>query len=523
MKRLRAIIALAMVMLLCACSIQTQYNEDLPLSTAMPPEPAANQDAPFEAALYFIAADGRNLAVEYRTVEREEGTSYAYSALQELMKGPQSTALTPSIPEGLMLDAVELSTDACNVYFTGTFPAIIQQWLVARIAVAATVKAAEGIGSVNVYFNQMEPGYAGRPLGALLPVQDALDVYLNNLRQEYEVLSQTPEGEAGSYETRLATLYFADSNVEWLLCSNREVYYSRSERMGAIAKTLVDELLKGATGDSELEPVLPAELTLAQMPRIYYPDTGEYDDQAAAAGNDTNEPVLSQFTTGIFQAGAGIENRECIIELVFNELEQEYNEDIMCGALVLTLTGFIPNVKGVKISFVKEDGTLDTLGNGAYFKRSDFTHLIGHTIKLAFPESDGLALNSVARVVGQSKVYDPYARLCELFEGPADPGVLYPLFICDDIESVYAADDLIVINWRAGFSEKLKNMVNSEAFAVPKSCRERLFIFSVVNTLTELPGINRVWMLEDGKKLNTPVSLYLGNPLLRNPGLIIAE
>ena len=50
-----------------------------------------------------------------------------------------------------------------------------------------------------------------------------------------------------------------------------------------------------------------------------------------------------------------------------------------------------------------------------------------------------------------------------------------------------------------------------------------MFIYSVVNTLTELEGVSRVWMLEDGKKLGSVDEIYLGNALMRNPGILVDD
>ncbi len=47
-----------------------------------------------------------------------------------------------------------------------------------------------------------------------------------------------------------------------------------------------------------------------------------------------------------------------------------------------------------------------------------------------------------------------------------------------------------------------------------------LFVYSVIDTLTELPGIQWVWMLENGEKLGAVGDVYLGNALLRNPGIL---
>ena len=50
-----------------------------------------------------------------------------------------------------------------------------------------------------------------------------------------------------------------------------------------------------------------------------------------------------------------------------------------------------------------------------------------------------------------------------------------------------------------------------------------MFIYGVVNTLTDMPMISSVWMLENGEKLDTVGQIYLGNALVRNPGLIVKE
>ena len=53
--------------------------------------------------------------------------------------------------------------------------------------------------------------------------------------------------------------------------------------------------------------------------------------------------------------------------------------------------------------------------------------------------------------------------------------------------------------------------------------RETLFIYGVVNTLTDMPMISSVWMLENGEKIAQVNNIYLGGALVRNPGLIVEE
>ena len=96
--------------------------------------------------------------------------------------------------------------------------------------------------------------------------------------------------------------------------------------------------------------------------------------------------------------------------------------------------------------------------------------------------------------------YDPMAILTELLSGSTDLGGMCGGFTADDISGVYKTDNTIVIDWKAGFTDKLRAYINSgDDTGIPQENRERAFIYSIVNTLTEIEDIGRVWMLEDGK------------------------
>ena len=213
-----------------------------------------------------------------------------------------------------------------------------------------------------------------------------------------------------------------------------------------------------------------------------------------------------------------------IIALRFKEPTYAYDEKILAGALTMTITGYLPNTEGVAIYMQQSDGTYRNLDpEGLYFTREDFSDMVGVNVYLPYPDAEGSVLHRVSRAVSSLRAYDPEVRLAELFKGPADPGVMYPLFTQEDVESVYVTGDLAVVNWKAGFTEKLQALLEYEDFEVPVERREQLFIYSVVNALTEIQGIYRVWMLEDGNKLGTVGEMYLGNALLRNPGIMIDE
>lgn len=510
-------LALLTCLALAGCTAAGEVTPELPLSNHVPPALAegVEREGSFEARLYFLSEDGLRLVPETREISYTGNISHAQAVVEALAQGPSGDVLRPSLPDNVSLERVEISSDACNVYLSASYQPDARDWLKARAAVAATVYAAEGIGSINLYLEGVEPGYRGKPLGALAPLREQLDTYVASIEQEYNAWYEQAQSdtEAGSYETRTATLYFTDLQGKLLIARNSTVNYARSEDKAGIAALLVGKLLDG---DASLEPVMPADLTWAEAPT----DTPLSVLEASLL--PTNED--GDLPHPIFPGPAPQENERSVITLRFQEPTYSFDEATLAGALTLTITGYIPNVAGVSIYLRQEDGSYRNLaGEDLYFTREDFTDAIGTSIYLPFPDAEGSMLHRVPRAVSGKSAYDPMVRLQELFKGPADPGVQYPLFTAEDIGSVYVTGDIAVVDWKGGFSQKLEDLLQEESFVLPMERRERLFIYSVVNAVTEIPGIQRVWMLEAGKKLGTVGELYLGNALLRNPGIMIDE
>ena len=508
-------LALILSALLTGCAVAGETTPQLPESEAMPPtlSDGIEGEGSFTAKLYFRSEDGLRLVAETRDISYTGNISRAQAVVEALAQGPSSSMLRASLPDNMDLDRVELSTDACNVYLlSSSLPPSAQEWLIARAAVAATIYEAEGVGSVNLYLNGVEPGVNRQALGALAPITERLDTYVANMLQEFENWYSEEGSEAGSFATRTATLYFTDFEGEVLIARNSTVNYDRTEDAGGIAALLVAKL---RDGDVNLEPVVPADLTLAERPLVT-----PLEQVQAALWPESEEEGDSPHPQNPEQAESG----ESIITLRFEKPTYDYDPNILAGALTMTLTGYIPNAAGVAIYLKGEDGAYVNLaGAKGYYSRTDFSDMIGASIYLPFPDAEGSTLYRVPRAVPGKSVYDPRVRLEELFKGPADPGVLYPLFTADDIQSVYVIGDLAVLNWQRGFAEKLPALMEAEDFNLPKERRERLFIYSVVNAISEIPGIQRVWMLEDGKKLGAVKDIYLGNALMRNPGIMIDE
>ena len=508
-------LCLAAALLLSGCNINESAPDELPVSSATPPPLAGDDNGTFRAALYFKTEDGLRLAAEQREILRENRQSYAEAAVRALCDGPQSGSLQGVIPAGLEVSRVELAGNVCNVYLEGRMPQNDTQFLAARAAIAATVSQNEGIQYVDIFVNGIQPGYMGRPLGVAQQPEEMLDTYLANLKQS---IAGVEESEVTPFDSRLVAFYFSDSAKEHLLCDVRTVAYDRSADLTVVLQTVIEELMAGPLESQGRESALPADMRLTKQEDGR--DAIAYQQEIPLAAQDAATPAELLWQSDLPQG-------QQIIELYFNTPADDFDETLAFGSIVYTVTGFCPNIGGVRIYLGDQAASPDQVGSNAptgrdYFTREDFQRQIGHTVALSFPELDGTGLHTVLRCMRQDEAYDPLKRVQELFTGSADPGVAYPGFAQEDILGVYLQGDMAVVNWKAGFLEKLRATVESNATLLPENTREQMILYGVINTLTNFPGIQRVWMLEDGQRIaDSAKRIYLGNPLLRDPGLML--
>ena len=119
--------------------------------------------------------------------------SRAEAAIDALIDGPVTTVLNQSVPGDMLLQRVETSYEACNVYLLASYTPDARTWATAQAAIAATVYACENIASINLYLNGMAPAYYGRPMGAVTPISNTLDAYIVELQQlRVRIMRQEP-------------------------------------------------------------------------------------------------------------------------------------------------------------------------------------------------------------------------------------------------------------------------------------------------------------------------------------------
>ncbi len=518
LKKITALTALMLagLMLLCGCDSGTEAMPEMELSAYVPQK--GEEQASFTAQLYFLSDDGLHLSVEGRELRYDGSMSRAEAAVQALIDGPESSALKHSVPRGFGLQRVDTSYEACNVYLLASHMPEAREWLTARAAIAATVFACEDIAAVNLFLNGMAIGYYGRALGAMQPIANTLDAYIIGTQQEYKEIAESTLTEAGIYENRTATLYFTDETNTLLIAKNAIINYDSTESDQAVAALLISKL---ASGYGELDPVLPEDFELIGAIRV---DTLKSEEQSNEEEGDAPHPDAILPGETIEEEDNGIKREDpSVITLNIMEPKTPYNAEVMCGALTLTLTGYLPDIQGVAINMVNDEGRVVSLCDNAYFTRDDFSDMIGRIVHIAYPDSDGAVIHRVPRAMTSADSYDPRRILNELFRGTEDSVEMYDHLSAEDILDVYITGNTVVVDWRSGFAEALWEYIASESGSIPSDKRERMFIYSVVNTLTELEGVSRVWMLENGRKLGIIDEIYLGNALMRNPGILVDD
>ncbi len=110
-------------------------------------------------------------------------------------------------------------------------------------------------------------------------------------------------------------------------------------------------------------------------------------------------------------------------------------------------------------------------------------------ITLYYASTDAAYLVTEVMEVPSDKAEDPSYVLGKLLDGPSEDGLVNAITKGTNINSVKTEDGLCTVDLSAEFIEK------------SGTANERMAIYSVVNTLCGLDGVDKVQFLIDGKKI----------------------
>lgn len=502
MKRATAFI---LALIICAgmiagCSGGTENDTALTPEPAFTPGVTANPESvknkTLTLQLYFPNKSKTKLISETRTFEALFSVSEAEAAMDELIKGTSRTDGLSLFPEGMYVINIEQTGGIATVDVSSEFRELEDPFdaYLARICIVNTLTLIKGIEYVSLLVDGSDPGILGLPCGAMAKYTSDINTRYNEYSAIAEQIAsggtgENPEGDSPLLAPRRAMLYYRDAKSRYIFPELRNITTNASD-MASCAATIANELISGPQS-SRLMALIPSETYLAEPPVLKENDDGKYD-------------ITLTFSSGMKQ---GLEN-------------DPVGFDHLIGSIVFSITSFVPDISSVIICI--ENEMVAGLSNGTTFpggrmKRSDFREFLGSYISIYMPSATHNGISPVSRAVPYMTARTAQTRLRELLRGALmrDENVvsLFDDSIGTDDISVYCIkNDVIYIS----LSDSLYSWLDD------KSLKDsRITVYSIVNTLTELPNIKSVQFLH-GKEYAEKWGehIYIQDPLIKNIGLV---
>lgn len=441
-----------------------------------------------EVELYYESDSGVELSGITRTVYVPAGGSLAETALEELFSSAGNQEHASPMPGDATLRSLELSGMLATVEVIVDMAGLQDDSeLVAMFsAITNTLTGIDGVDAVNILVNSAPESVCGIPAGVLFSSDSSTAAAWS--RYQAEAAGFLNNGQMAL--TRSVALYFPSSNGQWLLPDVREVSFQSED----YASQLMLELISGTQAGDAYASFLSGGVSIM---------TAEPEISVSSAG----ERVLDIYLSGAI--------RDYM-------LLQGLSEWQLAGAITVTMCSFIAgldavrvNIDGAPITRLNIRGQYKDFDDGL-MRRSDFSMYIGSVGTLYFSDGDG-GLVKIDRAMSSKRAQSAYSLLTQLISGPssADQGAEQTMPVgvsANDLLGVAVSDGVAVVNFSANFY-RLCQMMDADA--------ERLLVYSIVNTLCELPGISAVRIVIEGEQVSTlSDSIYLMGELLPNPGIV---
>ena len=365
-------------------------------------------------------------------------------------------------------------------------------------AIANTLCRCDGINSVNLLIDGMQPGLddsGNTPMGALTftPADDLGTLWS---RAYAPLIAQ----DGTQRLTQDVSLYFPAEGGKGVLCENRTLTFSNIS-LPHMARTLLDALSDGPRvleGTADY-PALHAYLTTE-------PEIRDADGQKVLSlrfSEDLNAALLENGIT-----------RSC-----------------MAASMVYTMTTYLPGVRSVEIligdeliSSLTPEGTYKGAGERIYFSnglmtREKFGNFLLSQVTLYFAKGDQLV--PVRRNLPYDVCCSAEVLLQQLMLGPGfyDTGDRDVKSVMPDgaafgdiLGTGYAPGNVVLVNLTDRFMQLCSGMTEKQ---------ERLMVYAMVNTLTNLESMHEVCFFANG--VQAPVfasKVAMPGTFLRNTDII---
>lgn len=487
-KTLRITALLLVALMLGSCMSISERHVEAPYAITLEQDdmPLAGEGRVLRPALYFMQKGTGKLVAELRSITVAMDEAPAKSIVRQLLYGPKDDKLEPVAPSTVTVDKVEISLGVANVYLLSPEKLSTSESFILKLSLANTLSDYFPVKYVNLFYNGLSDGFGEYPH----PLQAKTTVVWT---EEYDDIlgnhiASVTDGEAENESVGIVLdtpLYFLDEGGEYLLPEVRQVTYSDNNYLA----TLISELVKGPRNSFVYQASVAKDLVLSDTEPVW-----EYAEDGTTLWLDFDTSPMIEVDT--------------------------YKSYL---ALVYTLTSFFPNLDRVYFSVAGE--TVDLNGEGYDFsdgmtREEAMGHLAGG-IDLYFRQMGESLLVKVNRMVNEDQVWSASGRLYELMKGPkysesqTAVGVFPAGITEDDILGTSISQTTLVVNLSENFKRQCHSLTATQ---------EMLLVFSMVNTLTGMNGVNSVQFLVEGEKTETLAGhLYFGDIFISNPGIELTD
>lgn len=440
-----------------------------------PAAPAGDSKAGeiLNATLYYPSADGTLLMPVSRTLWLTGSQRAEERIAEELLKSPAGADVLPAAPDNMTLAWAAPYSNVLTLNFglPGDLPD--DETLIRFLsALGATFG---GGRYVNALINGNPLSVFGIPAGAV----GESEADLARLRK--------PATGEDTHFARNVCVYCPSSCGRFVVPEIRRVEFDAD----TVLKSLIEQLIK----TPESEDLLPG-IPLSEGAFEREPGVEEADDQ--------KKIVNLYFTMEAYEA---------------LEASAEERWQFLASA-VLTLSEFLPDFAGMRVYIAghlvtevpKENGEMLKFDAGI-IRRSDFSGQTGELVPLYFTDGSGM-LASEMRATGCADFGSIRARVAMLMDGARGNGLTSTFpdgLVPADLLGATVKDNVALLNFSSEFY-RLTQALDADG--------ERMLVYSLVNTLTELSGVRAVRIYIEGETVDTLAGgICLYGVLLPNPGL----
>lgn len=468
---MKRIILLALVIVLLLSSVACQNTLIPPATELIPFAPPERTEVAgsFSAKLFYILKNTGALSYEVHDIEVYNDKPTLEILVNKLLEEPKYDYHRNPINKSYTLTDIEVSEGVANIFFNGdefnsNSATAIKQYLETQAVILASLEMF-GVNAVNVYVNGVAPSYKSCPVGYATKPNGELFEHISETIRDYTAYKEL------SYDSPYT------SNCIFYVNDKSGYFLANKQRL----------VIKNEASNKELvNVVLERFITL-------------YDDYL---------PPDIEFLEIDINEYSGKQNVSITVD---GNLNDETIEMLRAG-ITLTLTGYVPDLHYVTIIF---DGISATI------QRKDYAYTLGNTAKAYYPYliNDVLSIRYITINKGLACCYlKDY--LIKYFASSVENGSIFRGMKEEYIIDVYANNGIAVLNLSQEFYDFFDNYINNEHAIVDGDVSERLIIYGIVNSLTEIHYIDSVLFLCEGKNLGVIKNLYLGAPLYKNIGLV---